>query len=43
MPETQQWNKVMMDGVGASFPNEDPGVNSDDEDDMFQVFWSMLA
>jgi len=36
LPETQQWNRVMMDGVGASFPNEDPGVNSDDEDDMFQ-------
>ena len=27
----------MLDNAGASFPNEDPGVNSDEEDDMFQV------
>jgi len=43
LPETQQWNRVMLDNAGASFPNEDPGVNSDDEDDMFQGSMESLS
>ena len=37
LPETQQWNSGVFGGGGHSDHNEDPGVNSDDEDDMFQV------
>jgi len=36
LPETEQWNRVMFDNAGTGFQNEDPGVNSDEEDDMFQ-------
>ena len=35
LPESQQWSSGAYGGGG--YHNEDPGVNSDDEDDMFQV------
>ena len=37
LPESSQWSSDMFDDHGDGFHNEDPGVNSDDEDDMFQV------
>ena len=37
LPESSQWGDGIFDSQGDGFQNEDPGVNSDDEDDMFQV------
>ena len=37
LPETQQWDRTVGNMRGG-FMNEDPGVNSDeDDDDMFQA------
>ena len=41
MPETRQWNvgdKTRIGGeIDMNMNNEDPGVNSDDEDDMVHL------
>ena len=37
LPEAQQWSRGSFDNFRGGFQNEDPGVNSEDEDDMFQV------
>ena len=37
LPESSQWDSEKLYSQGDAFHNEDPGVNSDDEDDMFQV------
>jgi hypothetical protein len=37
LPESSQWGDDIFDSQRDAFQNEDPGVNSDDEDDMFQV------
>ena len=37
LPESSQWDSGKLFSHGDAFHNEDPGVNSDDEDDMFQV------
>ena len=37
LPESSQWGDEIFDSQGHGLHNEDPGVNSDDEDDMFQV------
>ena len=36
LPENSNWNNDFFDKSRNNRPNEDPGVNSDDEDDMFQ-------
>ena len=39
MPETRQWNGGDKTRIGGEIDmnNEDPGVNSDDEDDMVHL------
>ena len=41
LPESSQWGDEIFGSQGDGFQNEDPGVNSDDEDDMFQV-WILI-
>jgi len=36
LPESSQWTNTVFGSHGGDLNNEDPGVNSDDEDDMFQ-------
>jgi len=36
LPESSQWTNTVFDSHADGLHNEDPGVNSDDEDDMFQ-------
>jgi len=36
LPENSNWSDNFFDKPRNNQPNEDPGVNSDDEDDMFQ-------
>jgi len=36
LPENSNWSESFFDKPRNNRPNEDPGVNSDDEDDMFQ-------
>ena len=42
LPESSQWGDETFDSQGDGFHNEDPGVNSDDEDDMFQVWMTIM-
>jgi len=36
LPESSQWTNTVFETHDGGLHNEDPGVNSDDEDDMFQ-------
>merc|ERR1712106_201756 len=36
LPESSQWDSDHLFSHGEAFHNEDPGVSSGDEDDMFQ-------
>ena len=42
LPESSQWGDEIFDSQRDGLHNEDPGVNSDDEDDMFQVWMTIM-